>query len=310
MKKLNILLCILIAFCLVFSGCTSGTSKKDKLQITATNFAEYDFARAVAGDKADVKMLIPAGRDIHSFEPTASDIVNIENSDLFLYIGGESDSFVERILGSLQNEKLKTLKMSDYVSLCAEHKHNESEQHHHHTEDEYDEHIWLSPENAEKMILAIKNALCEIDEGSAPYYTENADKYIAEIKEESNKTVSTINNARVKKIAVADRNPYRYFTEYYGLNITAAFAACSEDTDADLHTVLKLIETVNKENLSAVYVTEMGNRDLAETVKENTGAKILTLHSYHNISSEDFENNVTYVDLMKQNRKSLSEGLN
>ena len=307
MKKLNILLCILIAFCLVFSGCTNGTPKKDKLQITATNFAEYDFARAVAGDKADVKMLIPAGRDMHSFEPTASDIIGIENSNLFLYIGGESDSFVERILGSLQNKKLKTLKMSDYVSLCAEHEH--AHEHHSH-EDSYDEHIWTSPENAEKMILAIKGALCEIDEESAPYYTENADKYIAEIKFEANKTAEVIKNARVKKIAVADRNPYRYFTEYYGLNITAAFAACSEDTDADLHTVLKLIETVKKENLSAVYVTEMGNRDLAETVKENTGAKILTLHSYHNISVEDFENNVTYVDLMKQNRKSLSEGLN
>ncbi len=305
MKKLNILLCVLIGFCLIFSGCGNAYSS-DKLQITATNFAEYDFARAVAGDKADVKMLIPAGRDMHSFEPTASDIVGIENSDLFIYIGGESDSFVERILASLENENLKILKMSDYVSLCAEHEH--IGEHHSHA-DSYDEHIWTSPENAKKMILAISDALCEIDGENTQYYTENADKYIAEITVEADKTAEVIKNARVKKIAVADRNPYLYFTEYYGLGITAAFAACSEDTDANLHTVLELIESVKSEGHSAVFVTEMGNRALAETVKDNTGAEILTLHSYHNVSSEDFEKGITYIDIMKQNAKSLERGL-
>ncbi len=305
MKKLNILLCILIGICLIFSGCGKGL-KPDKLLITASNFAEYDFARAVAGEKAEIKMLIPPGRDMHSFEPSASDIVEIENSDLFIYIGGESDSFVERILSSLDNDKLKTLKMSEFVSLCEEHEHTE---HHHHSEEEYDEHIWLSPENAVSMISAIKNALCEIDAENSEFYTKNAEEYSNEILTVAKATADKVNNARVKVIAVADRNPYRYFTEYYGLSSVAAFAACSEDTDADLHTVLNLIETVKNEKLSAVFVTEMGNRDLAQTVADNTGAKILTLHSYHNISAEDFGSGVTYLDLMKENCESLAQGL-
>lgn len=308
MKKFNILICILIGICLFLSGC-NGYASTDKLLITATNFAEYDFARAVAGDKAEIKMLIPAGRDMHSFEPTASDIMEIENSDLFIYIGGESDNFVERILSSLDNENLKVLKMSDYVSLCTEHVHTDNK-HHYHTEVEYDEHIWLSPNNATNMILAIKDALCEIDKANAEFYTQKADKYIGEIIAEANDTAFIINNARTNLIAVADRNPYRYFTDYYGLQSVAAFAACSEDTDADLKTVLTLIESVKSEKLSAVYVTEMSNKALAETIKENTGAEILTLHSYHNVSTEDFGSGVTYLELMKRNRDALAEGLN
>lgn len=308
MKNFYILLCILIGICLLFSGCGEAANN-DKVVITATNFAEYDFARAVAGDKADVKLLIPTGRDIHSFEPTASDIVNIENSDLFIYIGGESDSFVDKILSSVTFDGLMVLKMSDYVGLCFEHGHSD-EQHHHHTEDEYDEHIWLSPENAEKMILAIKDALCKIDAKNQEFYTQNADKYIGEIMAEAEKTATIVKSARVKTIAVADRNPYKYFTEYYGISTISAFDACSEDTDADLNTVLTLIQTVKENNLPVIFVTEMSNRDLADTVAENTGATILTLHSYHNVSQTNFNNGVTYLDLMKQNRQALAKAFN
>lgn len=306
MKKLNILLCILIGICLIFSGCGKGL-KPDKLLITATNFAEYDFARAVAGDRCEIKMLIPPGRDMHSFEPTAADILSIENSSLFIYIGGESDSFVDKILDSVKGENLSALKMSDFVCLTSEEHH---EEHHHHSGSEnYDEHIWLSPENAQKMITAIRDELSRIDPENAAYYAENADKYSKEIAAVAAETKKVISSSRVKTIVVADRNPYKYFTDYYGLHAVAAFAACSEDTDADLKTVLRLIEAVNENSLSAIFVTEMSNYSLANTVEENTRAKILTLHSYHNVSEEDFSNGKTYVDLMKENKKSLERGL-
>ena len=307
MKKFIFVLSLLLGICLIISGC-GGVTQKEELLITATNFAEYDFARAVVGEKGSVKMLIPPGRDMHSFEPTVTDILNIENSSLFLYIGGESDSFVDKILSSINNENLSVLKMSDFVCLTGEEHHGEEHNHSH--SENYDEHIWLSPDNAVKMISAIKDELSRIDPENSGYYNENAQKYCSEIEDLTAETKKVIGNARVKTIVVADRNPYKYFTEYYGITATAAFTACSEDTDADLATVLRLIEAVKENSLSAIFVTEMTSFDLANSVKENTGAEILTLHSYHNVSTEDFEGGVTYIDLMRKNQKSLERGLN
>lgn len=310
MKGLIKLFVLLGCFCLVFSGCASAGPESEKLKITATLFSEYDFARAVAGDRAEVTLLVPAGSDMHTYEPTIGNIAGIENSDLFLYIGGESDTWVERVLSSVSNKNLTVLKMSDYVCLSAEHSHGDEEHHHSHNDEEYDEHIWTSPDNAEKMILAIKDALCKIDATNADYYTENADRYISEIKAEAEATKQIIDGAKNKKIVVADRNPYKYFTDYYGLDCVAAFSGCAEDTDADLATVIGLIEAVKSDGLTAVYVTELSNADLANTVAVNSGARVLTLHSYHNISVEDFGAGVTYLDLMARNRQSIAEGLN
>ena len=307
MKRIITALLLLLGICLLISGC-GGRAQSEKMLITATNFAEYDFARAVAGDKCEIKMLIPPGRDMHSFEPTATDILSIENSSLFLYVGGESDSFVDKILHSINNEKLSVLKMSDFVCLTGEEHHHEEGHHHAHNEN-YDEHIWLSPDNAVKMITAIKNELSRIDPENSDYYNENAQKYCAEIETLATETEKVIGSSRVKTIVVADRNPYKYFTEYYGITATAAFAACSEDTDADLATVIRLIEAVRENSLSAVFVTEMPSYDLANTVKDNTGAEILVLHSYHNVSSEDFYSGITYIELMEQNKNSLERGL-
>ncbi len=310
MKKVNIIFTVFLCLCLVFSGCGVAAPKGDKIKITATLFSEYDFARAVAGDRAEVSLLIPPSSDMHTYEPTIGNIAGIENSDLFLYIGGESDTWVERILGAVSGDNLTVLKMSDYVCLADEHTVGESAHDHSHDDEEYDEHIWTSPDNAEKMIAAIKDALCEIDPESIDYYTENAENYITKIRAQADAVKRVIDAAEHKKIVVADRNPYKYFTDYYGLSCIAAFSGCAEDTDADLATVASLIETVKSENLKSVFVTELSNTSLANTVAENTGAKVLTLHSYHNISVDDFENGVTYVDLMQRNSAILAEGLN
>lgn len=312
MKKIFcILLCVFLLSGLCLSGCTEKADSGNKLKITATLYSEYDFARAVAGDKADVTLLIPPGSDIHSYEPTINNITGIQNSDLFLYIGGESDTWVEYILASIDVSGIKTLKMCDYVCLTAEHNHEHDEHcNHSHSEEEYDEHIWTSPDNAEKMLSAITDALCEIDPDNSAYYKKNSVEYTDKIKAEAEATANVIANAANKTIAVADRFPYRYLTDYYGINYVAAFSGCAEDTDADLHTVIKLIEAVNDNNLTAVYVTELCNENLAKTVSENTNAEILILHSYQNISPEDFKSGVTYIDLMRRNKEALAKGLN
>lgn len=307
MKNLIRIFSVLVCLFIILSGCTA-PKKTDKLSITVTNFAEYDFARAVAGEMAEISLLIPPGNDMHSFEPTLQSIAGIENSDLIIYIGGESDSWIERILASVKSDGLTTLKMSDYVCLAA---HDEHEHHDHaSTHEEYDEHIWTSPENAEKMINAICNLLCEKDSANADYFRENADDYIGKIKSAAEDIKNVVDTAKTRTLPIADRNPYKYFTDYFGLSPVAAFSGCSEDTDADLSTVIKLIEAVNKGGARAVFVTELGNRSLADKVAESTGAKILTLHSYHNISSDDFSNGVTYLDLMNRNKSVLLEGLN
>lgn len=305
MKRILILLLALLCLC---TGCTA-PQKSDKTVIVATNFAEFDFARAIAKDKADISLLIPPGSDMHSFEPTLKDIAGIENSDLFIYIGGDSDSQIERILEAISSDTLHTLRMSDFVCL-AEHSENDSEHHHSHDDEAYDEHIWTSPENAEKMITAISETLCRLDPENEEFYKTNASQYILKIKEATTEIKSVIESSSNRTLAVADRNPYKYFTDYFSLNVVAAFSGCSEDTDADLKTVVTLIETVKKSGAKAVFVTELGNHVLADTVAENTGATVLTLHSYHNISNEDFNNGVTYVDLMHRNKSALLEGLN
>ncbi len=304
MRKLNMILAAIICICLVLSGC--GGRVKDKLYVTATNFAEYDFARAIAGELADIELLIPAGTDVHSFEPTARDILNIGKSDIFIFVGGESETYLEQICDTAKGKNTTVLRLCDYVSLCEEHSHSG-----HHTHGEsYDEHIWLSPANASVMISAICSAFCSVDPENAAIYTANAEQYIIDIEHKAAETAETVRNAKNRIIAVADRNPYRYFTEYYGLQCVAAFSSCSADTDPSLGTVIKLIETVREHSLSGVFVTELSSRELASTVVENTGAEILTLNSYHNISREDFFSGVTYLELMEQNRQNLERGLN
>ena len=289
---------ILILVCLlILSGCAVRT-QSEKIDIVATNFAEYDFARAVAGDKAEVHLLIPAGSDMHSFEPTALDIATIADSQMFIYIGGESDSWVEKILKNIDTKKTKPIEMMEFVSLIADDEHG------------LDEHIWTSPENAKRMIRAIKDVLCEIDKENADYYRQNAEKYIGEIEKTAAATKQVIEKSKNKKIVVADRFPFKYFAEYYGLNYVSAFGGCEHDTDADIATVTRLINAVKKDKLSAVFHIELSTKNVAETVAKATGAKVLELHSAHNISSDDFKNGVTYLELMKRNMTALEKGLN
>lgn len=294
MKKVLSLVLILILV-LTISGCAA-QQDDGKIKIVTTIFPEYDFARAVVGANGHVSMLIPAGSDMHSFEPTAQDLANISESDLFIYVGGKSDKWVEKVLENINKRKTKVLKLSDVVSFG--------------DEGEYDEHIWTSPSNAAKIINAISESICEIDEENDIFYERNAEKYIDEIVDVAELTKIVIAAAKHKKIVVADRFPLKYFTEYYGLEYTAAFGGCEHDTDADVETVAHLINDIKKDKLSAVFHIELSNKNLAETVAKSTGVEVIELHSAHNISAEDYKKGVTYVDIMKRNAYALEKGLN
>lgn len=211
---------ILISIILIFSLCACrstqpGDSKTDRVHIVAAMFAEYDFARQVAGDCADVDMLLPPGADMHSYEPTPEDIIDLINCDVFIFGGGESDTWLNDILESIP-DSVKTVKMMDVCTLLHEDEHADEE--HGHEHEEYDEHVWTSPKNAMKIVNAISDALCETDSDNSDKYRKNESEYISELEQLDNDFRSVTENAKRKEMIFADRFPLLYFAEEYGLD--------------------------------------------------------------------------------------------
>ena len=325
MKSFFIL--ILALLCLVFATSCEKQKKeikdasKNKLNVVTTIFPLYDFARASAKEQANVKMLVSPGSSVHFFEPSPADIKNIQKADVFLYIGGENDAWIKRILSTLDTSKMKIARLFDFVKLYEEEEKEgmqieepELEEQNEKSENgkleiEYDEHIWTSPKNAVLMIEAIVNALCEKDSSNCQTYRENSKNYILQISELSNELSQIAAYAKRKQIVVADRFPFRYLTEEYGLDYVAAFPGCSDQSDASVATIAYLIKSIQKNKIPYIYHVELSNMNTAKAVAEETGAKMLLLHSYHNLSKQDFENGTTYLDLLKQNIVNLRIGL-
>jgi zinc transport system substrate-binding protein len=317
---------ILALFAVLAISCEKQAEKKQKesmqafgkLNIVATIFPLYDFARASAKESANIKMLIHPGASIHSYEPSPADIKSIHNADVFLYIGGENDAWVERILSTLDTSKMKIVRLFDFVKLYEEEEKEGMQVEEEEKaggdekgkfEIEYDEHIWTSPKNAVLMIGEVANALCEKDVSNCEYYRENTGNYISQINELSGELSQIVNSAKRKQIVVADRFPFRYLTEEYRLDYAAAFPGCSDQSDASAATIAYLIKTVQKNKIPYIYHVELSSKKTAETVAEQTGTKMLLLHSYHNLSKQDFENGITYLDLLRQNTANLKIGL-
>ena len=304
------------ALCLILAiSCEEKKTKAasdGKVNVVATIFPLYDFSRAVAKEQANITMLTPPGSSLHSYEPSPADIKNIQNADVFLFIGGENDAWVERILSTLDTTKMKIVRLFDFVKLYEEEKEGmqpEEESDPLQPEVEYDEHIWTSPRNAIFMIEAIADALCEKDTANCEKYKENSQDYALQIEGLSKEFSQIVGSAKRKQIIVADRFPFRYLVEEYGLDYAAAFAGCSDQSDATPATIAYLINTVKKNKIPYIYHVELSNKNTAEAVAEQTGAKMLLLHSYHNISKQEFESGTTYLDLLKQNVVNLKTGL-
>jgi zinc transport system substrate-binding protein len=255
-------------------------------------------------------MLLPPASESHSFEPTPKDIITIQNSDVFIYVGGESDVWVDRILDSMDISKMKVIRMMDEVNVVEEEVVEGMEEE---AEEEegvaYDEHVWTSPQNAVRIVEAITETLCKVDTANADSYRQNADDYIAQIVELDSEFQTIVNNAKRKTIIFGDRFPFRYFADAYGLAYFAAFPGCSTETECSAATIAFLINKVKAEKIPVVFHIELGNERMADTIAEETGAEKLLLHACHNISKRDFENGITYVDLMRQNVENLRRAL-
>jgi zinc transport system substrate-binding protein len=300
------------AFSAAHAAATKAPDAK-KLEVIATIFPPYDFARAVTGDRANVTMLVRPGTEIHSFEPTPRDIISIRNADAFIYIGGESDEWVDEILESVDTSGKKIIRLMDYVNAVDEETvegmQEEEEEEGAGEEEEKDEHIWTSPKNAITLTQAIADELSKADTKNADYYQANAKSYIAKLAELDGEFKALADGAKRKKIIFGERFPFRYFVDAYGLDYRAAFPGCSTESDASAATIAYLVRTVRDEKIPVVYTIELSNGNIARVIAEQTGAEVLTLHSCHNLTKSDFESGETYYSLMKKNVGILKKGL-
>ena len=270
-----------------------GKKQEKTPSLVASNFVTYDILRAITKDtNQDIKLLINPGTDIHHYEPSQQDIIDIQKSSLFVYIGGESEDWIEQV--TLENQN--TLKLIDIEGLALYHEDDA---------DEIDEHIWTSPSNYTQMLEATARKLSEIYPENSQKYQENTNEYIAKIKGVNEKIKELSDN--LPTLVFADRFPAKYFVKEYNFEYIAAFSGCAEDTDADPATLAKIVDYVNNSKTKYIFTIELSDQKLAQTVSESTGAKILTFQSMQNISSEDFEKGKSYLDLMNENLETLQE---
>ena len=340
---LIMLAAVFMIFSVGLTGCGRTEEAEDgRMKVVTTIFPPYDFARAVSGGLADVTMLLSPGEEVHSYEPTPLDIKRIQGSDLFIYVGGENDVWVDRILDNMGEERPRTLRMVELTDTVAEEivegmmeergEHEHSGEHEDHGElaeseeavyeehihsgdsseeehEEADEHVWTSPVKAAEITEAIAEKMAEIDPDNAESYRANARDYIAQILEIDAQFREITKNAARRTIVFGDRFPIRYFAEEYGLEYFAAFPGCSSETEPSASTLAFLIDKVRQEKIPVVFSIELSNGNISRAICESSEAVPRTYNSCHNVTRDQMESGATYVSLMTENLDVIREAL-
>lgn len=290
----------------------------EKLQVIATLFPQYDFAKQIGGDKIDVKLLLKSGVETHHYEPTAKDMITIlNNSDIFLYTGTNLEPWTDKIVSSIDGTECKAIDISKNIELItieefeeshinSEIVYEEHEEHdHNHDEEIYDEHIWLSPKNAIIMIDNIVEEFCSIDSENSEYYQKNAEKYKLQILQLDTKLREIVEKSERKEIAVGGEFAYSYLVNEYNLDFVTVYNNCGEGEDPSITKVKSVIDYINNHNIPTVYYEELSEGTVAKMIAEETEAEPLVLYSIHNGNPEED----TYVSLMNKNIENLEKGL-
>ncbi len=350
----KVLLPAILCAAVLLNGCAAGGSgrrdsqesdgenrrnENGRIRVVTTIFPPYDFVREIAGDAVELQMLLKPGEETHSYEPTPQDIIAIQNSDVFIYTGGENDVWVEDILSSMPDEERVTLRLVDCVETVEEeqvegmkgsagHSHDEETGDPHdgemsenaetgdvHADDEesvheIDEHVWTSPANAVQITEAVCGVLAGADPDHSELYAQNAERYEEKLLELDQEFRDTVSQAERRLLIFGDRFPFRYFADEYGLDYYAAFPGCAGDTEPSAATMAFLIEKVKEEKVPAVLKMELTNSDIANAIAEATGTEVKVFYSCHNLSADDFESGETYLSMMQKNVETLKEVLN
>lgn len=334
----------LTAGCITACSTNNAPAADNKnLQIVTTIFPEYDWVMNILGDNpanAEVTMLLDNGADLHSYQPTASDILKISTCDVFVYVGGESDEWVDDVLKEATNKDMVVINLMDELGNAVkeeeiiegmeghdhEHDHDEDEDHehdedhdhdheHHHEEGEveYDEHVWLSLKNASVLVGAISEAIAKADSANAATYRANASAYIDKLNALDKEYSDMVNAAARNVLVFGDRFPFRYLIDDYSLVYYAAFVGCSAESEASFETIMFLAGKVDENSLTSVITIEGKEHKIAETIISNTATKdqkILTLDSMQTTTMADVKNGITYISVMESNYEVLKEALN
>lgn len=313
MKKIISILCAIVILTISLFGCSVSYEHSDKLRIVTTLFPAFDFARNIAADNAEVTLLLPPGVEPHSYEPTPKDMVEIQNCDIFICNGGESESWIEGILDSLDSSKFRTVRLIDNTSaLLKEDESYEHEHEHEHEGDEvgYDEHIWTSPAICVELCNAIEAAISSVDSGKAAQYRRNLESYTSKLKSLDLSFKEVVESGKRQEIIFGDRFPFKYFAQEYGLVYHAAFPGCSSQTEPSAATLARLINKTREDKIPAVFYIEMSNQAVANALANETGVKTLLFHSCHNLTKDEFYSGETYLSLMNKNLENLKTALN
>ncbi|MBF1174662.1 MAG: zinc ABC transporter substrate-binding protein [[Eubacterium] sulci] len=332
MKKIITLMLVAVLAVCALSGCgtsKSGEDKNDKkIKIVTTIFPEYDWVMQILGDKADkadVTMLLDKGVDLHSYQPSTADIAKISEADVFIYVGGESDEWVEDVLKEAKNKKLKVINLMDVMGDKAKEEEvkegmqPEEEEHAEEAKDgkeeeevEYDEHVWLSLKNAKIFTKKIADVLSEVDKDDAKTYQANYESYAKKLDDLDKKYADAVASAKNKTLVFGDRFPFRYLVNDYGLDYYAAFVGCSAESEASFETVTFLAKKIDELGLGNVLTIEGKNHKIAKTVVDNTknkDQKVLTMDSMQSTTSKDVKDGATYLGIMEKNLEVLKEAL-
>lgn len=317
-KKERVIFSILF-LCFISTACNQRTNQyedldSEKITIIATLFPQYDFAKEIAKDYANVVLLLPPGMESHSFDPSPADIIAIGNADIFLYTGAYMETWAADIISGINTEKVYVKDVSEHISLVkeeeieAEHEgeHGHIQQGHNH---EYDPHIWTNPIYAMTMVENIRDVLIEADPKHKEEYEENAAAYLEKLQELDSAFRETVQNGSRNRIFFGGRFAMYYFAKEYGISYESAYDSCSSETEPSAKAVAHIVDEMREEHIPVIFYEELVDPKIARTISQETGSEMLLLHSCHNVTKNELESGISYLQLMWNNVENLKKGL-
>lgn len=312
MKKLiislTILIVVVLGIVLIFNNGTNKTIyEAEKVNVITSIYPIYDFAREVGGEKANVNMLLSPGVEIHDFEPTPQDIMNIQESDLFLYTGEELEPWAETVISGIDEiDNIRNVSVG--IGLIETEEHEEHGTFHEEHE-KYDTHIWLDPQKSIKIVENIREEFCREDPDNKEYYIKNAENYILRLEQLDEEIQEVVDNSESKEIAFGGPFSYAYFVKRYNLNYISAYDSCGENSEPSAQKIFSVITEMKEKNIPVIFYKELSSGNIVNTIADETGAEKLEFHSIHSVSQEELENNETYLTIMYKNLENLKKAL-